>query len=80
MNAIKDHFTEQVGEGQLSCNLIDSKDISEDIENYVKENSIDLIAFLSHKRNIFKRLFTSKITKKDLFQANIPLLAFHTES
>ncbi|MCF8227839.1 MAG: universal stress protein [Bacteroidales bacterium] len=79
MNAIKECFSEEVKSGTLSCNLVDSKDIGEDIEKYVKENNIDLIAFLSHKRNIFKRLFTSKVTKKDLFQADIPLLAFHTE-
>jgi len=80
MDAIKKHFTEEISKGMLSCSLIDSKDISDDIENFVKENDIHLIAFLSHKRNIFQRLFTSKITKKDLFQANIPLLAFHTKS
>ncbi|MCF8233810.1 MAG: universal stress protein [Bacteroidales bacterium] len=80
MDAIKKHFTDEISKGMLSCNLIDSKDISDDIENFVKENNIHLIAFLSHKRNIFQRLFTSKITKKDLFQANIPLLAFHTKS
>lgn len=79
MQSIKSHFSAEAEKGMISCNLIGSKDISEDIENFVKENSIDLIAFLSHKRNVFQRLFTSKITKKDLFQADIPLLAFHTD-
>ncbi len=79
MNMIKNNLDKEVERGIITCQLIDSKDINEDIENFVKQNNIDLIAFLTHKRNIFKRLFTSKITKKDLFQTNIPLLAFHTD-
>lgn len=80
MKAIQDNLSKDIDKEKISCQLIDSKNINEDIENFVKQNNIDLIAFLSHKRNIFKRLFTSKITKKDLFQTNIPLLAFQTGS
>lgn len=80
MSLLREQFKSQAGEAVFSCHLIDSTDINEDIEDFVKENNIDMIAFLSHKRNIFQRVFTSKITKKDLFQANIPLLAFHTDA
>jgi nucleotide-binding universal stress UspA family protein len=80
MNKIKTHFSKEIESGHFCCHLIDGNEINEDIEKFVKENNMDIIAFLSHKRNIFKRLFTSKVTKKDLFQADIPLMAFHTKS
>lgn len=79
MNKIKSQFTSKVEAGNLSCNLIDSKDIDQCIEDFVKEKGIDLIAFVSHKRNLFQNLFRSSISKKDLFQAEIPLLAFHEQ-
>jgi nucleotide-binding universal stress UspA family protein len=79
MNAIKTEFNGRINSGQLSCSLIDSKDTDQCIEDFVKRNSIDLIAFVSHKRNLFQNLFHSSLSKKDLFQAEIPLLAFHEQ-
>lgn len=62
--------------GSVICNLIEGKHINEDIEKYILEHQINAIAFLSHKRSFFSEIFTHKITKKDLFQINLPLLAF----
>lgn len=80
MNQIKQKFSGEAKKDILTCKLIDSSDINTDIENFVKENNIDLIAFLSQKRNLFQKLFKHEVSKKDLFQTNIPLLSFHMES
>jgi len=80
MGQIRAHFKDLIDGGQLICNLIDSGDIDQSIEDYAKEKGIDLIAFISHKRNLFQNLFYSSVSKKDLFQADIPLLAFHDEN
>ncbi len=80
MRQIMDQFKDEITGGKLSCKLIDSKEIDEGIEQMVQEHEIDLIAFLSHKRNLFQSLFKHSVTKKDLYQASIPLLAFHQDS
>lgn len=79
MKRIMEGFQEEVANKKLFCKLIDSQDINQDIEKFVKDHHIDVIAFLSQKRNVFQNLFHQEVTKKDLFQTHIPLLAFHEE-
>ncbi len=68
----KKHKTENI-----KFKLIDSFNINQDIETFIKTNNINLIAFHSHKRNYFKELFTKKLTKKHLFHTNVPLLSLN---
>jgi len=51
------------------------KDTQKSIDEFIKENNIDLIAFQPHKYNIFYRKFMKLVTKKNLYSTNIPLLA-----
>jgi nucleotide-binding universal stress UspA family protein len=46
------------------------------LQNFMKANHIGLIAFIPHKRNIFENLFYQGITRDDLFQTMIPIMAF----
>jgi nucleotide-binding universal stress UspA family protein len=50
-------------------------EIQKSIDNFIKDNNINLIAFQPHKRSLFYGVFTKAITKKNLFATNIPLLA-----
>lgn len=78
MKNLKKIILKKYKKENIDFKLIDSSDISHDIKVFVNKNNIDMIAFHSHKRNIFKELFTHKLTKKYLFQANIPLLSLNT--
>jgi len=62
---------------QLEPQIIDCENQQKTIESYVKDKKIDLISILPHKRNLFKQVFTQDLTKKDLFQTNLPLLGMH---
>ena len=78
MNKIKENFKDKIEAGRLSCNIIDCENLEDDLANFVEKNSIDIIAFISHKTNFFSRLFKhQQITKSDLFKVNIPLFAMH---
>jgi nucleotide-binding universal stress UspA family protein len=45
------------------------------VDRFISGNAINLIAFRPHRRSLVYMLFTKNITKKNLFAANVPLLA-----
>jgi len=59
---------------QLIAQVIECEKPQRTIEGYVKAKNIDMICIVPHKRNLFKQIFSGDLTKKDLFQTNIPLL------
>ena len=75
LKPIKEHFKELEREGVLDFYIKEKTDIQDDIEEFIQKNDISLITFIPHKRNIFKRIFTHSVTKKDLLETNIPLLS-----
>ncbi len=78
MNKLMEGFKAKIETGRLSCKIIDCENLEDDLNAFVENNSIDVIAFISHKTNFFSRLFKhQQITKSDLFKANIPLFAMH---
>jgi len=70
-------FEDERSKGKIFFNCIDSEDKSVSLRTFCEEYNIDMISFISHKSNIFKNLFTSKIHKKDIFKQNLPMLAVH---
>jgi len=77
MNDLKEAFTMEQSSSTLHFVTVEASDKQNDLEVFVKENNIDTIAFISHKTNIFKSLFSNDITKKDFFKLGLPMLAMH---
>lgn len=77
MNQLREKFSEEEKAGIVSFEMRPvKKDNQEAIDEFVKDCGIGLIAFQPHRHGILFKLFTRKITKKNLFAANVPLLAF----
>jgi nucleotide-binding universal stress UspA family protein len=57
--------------------IVDSSDKENALERFAFDNSINSIAFIAHKSNIFKSLFTDKISKHDFFKLGLPMIALH---
>jgi len=62
---------------ELECHIIEANNVIKSLETFTTEKNIDIIAITTHKRNFITRLFYPGMTKKILFQTNIPLLVFH---
>jgi nucleotide-binding universal stress UspA family protein len=62
---------------QIECSIIEHEDILNTLQKFISDRSIDIIAMTTHKRNIISRIFYPSMTKKMLFQTDIPMLAFH---
>jgi len=77
MKDLKEALTMEEKSAGLHFITVEATDKQSDLEIFVKEKNIDTIAFISHKTNIFKSLFSNDITKKDFFKLGLPMLAMH---
>jgi len=65
---------------KITPHLISHSDINEGLETFAKEQNIDLLALLSHKRTWFEELFSKTRAKKISHQHSIPLLVYQSEN
>lgn len=73
---LKEQFAGPEFSSRINFEMVEiGEDNQKAIDAYVKEHDIRLIAFQPHKRSMLYNLFTSNITKKNLYATNIPLLA-----
>jgi len=77
MNELKLAFKEERSKGKIFFNIINSLNKEASLGLFCQEYDIDMIAFISHRTNIFQNLFSHKIHKKDFFKLNLPMTALH---
>ncbi|MBU1009513.1 MAG: universal stress protein [Bacteroidetes bacterium] len=76
MKKMREHFDREYSTFNIECGLIESGDLLEGIESFVQEKQIDVISLVSHKRSLISQLLKPGLTRKILFQSEIPLLVF----
>ena len=67
-------LSKQYSKLELYYNVVKEDNILNNLDNYVKEENIDVICITNYKRNIFARLFNPSIARKMIFHANTPIL------
>ncbi|MFZ5999402.1 MAG: universal stress protein [Bacteroidota bacterium] len=67
---------EKSGYTKIDFKLIIDDDISQAIDQYIKETKSDLLTTFTHELNLYEKLFGLSVTRKLAYQGNIPLLAF----
>jgi len=72
---IKEYFLKQYPDTSIQYKIISANDFILNLEQFVREESIELIALPSYTRNLFARMFNPSIARKMLFHTNTPLLA-----
>lgn len=60
-----------------SFNIIESEDVENGINNFLKKNPSDLLAMVAQKHNLLERVFSKSYTKSMTRQTKIPLLVMH---
>lgn len=78
LKGMADYMEEKYPGKPIKCNFIEGVDIALEMEKFVQEQKIDIIALNTHKRSIFARLFNPGLARKMLFHTKTPLLVFHT--
>lgn len=61
----------------MMCEYIYGNDIMLATKEYVSKTDIDLLAITRKKRNVISKMMHPSITKKILFNSDIPMLFFH---
>lgn len=77
LGGIKEYFQKQYPLLDISYNVVKNDDFLNSLDNYIKNNHIDIIALTSYKRNIFSRLFNPGIARKMIFHSDTPLLVIY---
>ena len=74
---IKEYFHKQYPGLEIHYDVVMSDNLLKGLEQYIKDNQIDIIALTSYKRNIFARLFNPSIARKMIFHSDTPLLVMN---
>lgn len=74
LEGIKTYFSKQYPNLNLDYKLIDTSDMLKSLDEYIKDDGIQVLALTTSKRNIFARMFSPSISRKMLFHSDTPLL------
>ena len=71
---IKEYFHKQYPGLEIHYDVVMNNNLLKGLDQYIKDNQIDIITLTSYKRNIFARLFNPSIARKMIFHSDTPLL------
>lgn len=71
---IKEYFKKQYPQLDICYNVVTEDHLLSNLEDYVKQEQIDVLCITNYKRNIFARLFNPSIARKMIFHSNTPIL------
>jgi len=77
LEGMRQALCEKYPHSNFECHLIHHPDFSDAVDNFIRENQIDLLAMTTHKRNLLTRLFNPSLTRKMVMHTQTPLLIFH---
>jgi nucleotide-binding universal stress UspA family protein len=78
MDGLREYFFKAYNLTNVSCELIKSKEVLQVLDAYITQKNIDLIAMVTHKRNLIWKMINPSLTLKILYHTQIPLLVFHS--
>lgn len=74
---IKEYFHKQYSGLDIHYDIVKNDNLLKGLDQYIKDNEIDIITLTSYKRNIFARLFNPGIARKMIFHSDTPLLVIN---
>jgi nucleotide-binding universal stress UspA family protein len=77
LGGIKEYFQKQYPDLEIHYDVVMNDDFLNSLDEYIKNNHIDIITLTTYKRNIFSRLFNPGIARKMIFHSDTPLLVIY---
>jgi nucleotide-binding universal stress UspA family protein len=76
--AFRASFEENFADLPVTYSVWSANEIEEGLETFCRINKVSILAMLTHKKNLWEKVFGGKsITKNMTMQTKLPLLAFH---
>ncbi len=69
----------RISKNKTTFNLINGNNITEELEKYVTDESIDILAVAKTKKTFLERLFSGSVSQKLFYHINMPLLIFEAK-
>ncbi len=60
-----------------SFHFIEDEEVNHGIEEFIKNNQVDMLGMITRRDDLFSRLFGTSNTKSMMMHTNVPLVAFH---
>ncbi len=76
MEQFREELLSSRGTAPIECGLIKADRPVEAIEAFVEKENVDVIAILMRKRGLLKQLFEPSLSRKLLYQTQLPLMVF----
>lgn len=71
---IQEYFKKQYPQLTIDYDMLGGESLLSNLDEYVKEKSIDVLCLSNYKRNVFARLFNPSIARRMIFHSNTPIL------
>ncbi|MDF9829578.1 universal stress protein [Parabacteroides sp. PF5-6] len=78
LTGISEYFKRQYPEAKINHTVLADGDLLLAIEKFVRDETIDVIALGTQRRNVIARMFNPSIARKMLFHTDTPLLVMHS--
>jgi hypothetical protein len=76
MEGLMAYFKEAYGKSNVSYSFISQKNLLVDLDQLIRNKSINILSLTAHRQSIVDKLFKPNITKKLFYHTGIPLLVF----
>lgn len=77
MEGLMEYFRKSYGKTQVTYYFISQKNLLNDLDQLIRDKSINILSLTAHRQSIVDKLFKPNITKKLFYHTSIPLLVFH---
>jgi nucleotide-binding universal stress UspA family protein len=77
LEGMREALCEKYPYAQFDCQLIQNKNLTEAIDQFILENKIDVLALTTHRRNLLNRFFNPSVARKMVLHSKTPILIFH---
>lgn len=74
LSGIKEYFHKQYPNLSINYSIVTEDSFFNNLDEYVKNENIDVLCVSNYKRNVFARLFNPSVAKKMIFHSRTPIL------
>ncbi|RYY84898.1 MAG: universal stress protein [Chitinophagaceae bacterium] len=74
---LRDKWEQDFGAEDVASEVISGREFNESLDRFVEEQSVDLVAMVTHRRHGLPGLFQKSLTRERAFHTRVPLLSIH---